>query len=121
MSKPVPSAYELYISIGFKDGEFVLAEDGKLPAPATLAADLTADTDGWMIATVYLGSQGHDEIFQPLAGPVAEAAKRMLLESRDFNEWANEYCRGLETSARYDYGRWLNELSDHLAFVNSAA
>lgn len=101
-TKPTPGAYELFVTIGFADGEFVFGKDGELPAYGTLAADLTAAPDGWTIASVYLGSQGRDETFNELSGPVAEKAKRLLLDSDDFNAWANRYCRGLEESARVD-------------------
>lgn len=125
MNKPTPDAYALFITIGFADGEFIFGEDGEHPAYGTLAADLTAAPDGWTIARTYLGSQGEDGNFHELSGPVAEKAKRLLLDSDDFNDWANRHCRGLEDSARvdamrdrYDFGA---DLASHLARMNEYA
>jgi len=123
MNRPLPTAHEKFISIGFKDGEFIFGPDGEYPAGATLSADLTAASDGWQIATVYLGSQAsRDETFHELTGPAAEKAKRVLLDDDEFNAWANRHCRGLDDSARLDQMRdFFDGLSGHLSRINEAA
>jgi hypothetical protein len=115
MSKPLPSAYSKYISIGFSNGSFVLGQDGEYPASATLAADLTAGIGGWTIAMVYLGSQA-DDSFQELSGDVAEAAKRMLLDDNGFQSWADRHMRGMADSDRGERVRsFFNDLAENLA------
>ena len=121
MNAPLPSAHELYISVGFKDGDFVFGADGEHPAPATLSADLTAGRDGWTIAAVYLGSQGREPQYQTLSGSVAERAKKLLLDDDGFNDWAARHCRGLEDSERCDAAGvrdFFGGLAAHLANIN---
>lgn len=116
MSQPLTSAHELYISIGFINGEIVFGTDGEHPGDATLTADITAGLDGWTIATVYLGNMGRDRPYEAITGKYAEVAKKMLLADDDFNDWAATHCRSLEASARAAArcNDLIRELGDHL-------
>ena len=115
--------YDLYVSIGFVDGQFVFGKDGEHPATASLSADLTHGRDDWTIASVYLASQWDGEPRQELSGPAAEQAKRMLLDSDDFNDWANEQCRhaAYNEEAGERFVASLNALHAHLGRINEAA
>lgn len=125
-SKPLPSTYEMFITIGFSNGEFVIGADGEHPACATLWADITAGMEGWTIDTVYLGSQGgREESGHQLSGAIAETAKHALLENDAFNAWANGRCRGFDDNAADDRGQGTRDffagLSDHLEQVRRTA